>query len=63
MKLVWDENSITITSFVMRIASELGVLANASGILTPRHTQLSYKEPFYPGSLSMQEPPAQKPMS
>ena len=38
MKLVWDENSITIMSFVMRIASELGVLANAQVAFLPLDT-------------------------
>ena len=57
MKLAWDENSISITSFVTRIASELGVLANAQvAFLPPRHTQPSHREPFYPETLSAQEP-------
>ena len=38
MKLVWDENSITTTSFVTRIASELGVLANAQVAFLPPDT-------------------------
>ena len=38
MKLVWDENFISITSFVTRIASELGVLANAQVAFLPPDT-------------------------
>lgn len=38
MKLARDENSITITSFVTRIASSLGVLANAQVAFLPTDT-------------------------
>jgi len=38
IKLVRDENSISITSFVTRIASELGVLANTQVAFLPPNT-------------------------